>query len=373
MNSEIEYYLKILSHNQKDPASWYNLLHTVRRTEQSCDEIVRAIQHIIDLYPDSREAHFVLADLLIIYGHFKAGFEKLEERFKHSNYAYAFNLYRQGLKTGASKVKSSSTSGITSKTWHGENLAGKTLLIISEGGLGDSIHFLRYIPLLNRYGCKVFLRLQEPLHCLFRHLDAQIITKELLIPKLDFHVFMMSLPYCCKTDLSNIPPQVKIPSTLSPVKGRIGIVWKGSPETPSDKYRSLSLTQLEPLFKISGLVYVSLQQKVTTDEDKLLESYAVERPSLDSFTDTVRVMERCELVISVDTSMAHLAASMGIPTWILIQYVADWRWLIHRNDSPWYPSVTLFRQSPQNSWDEPILDLTQSLLKKVEICGRPGG
>ena len=217
MNPETEYYLKILSRNPKDLESWYNLEYAVRRTEQSCDGVVRAIQHIIDLHPDSREAHFVQADLLIIYGHFKAGFEKLEERFMHSSYAFAFNLYRQGLKNRfTNKIKSS--RGITSKTWQGENLAGKTLLIISEGGLGDSIHFLRYIPILKQYGCTIFLRLQEPLHCLFRHLDAQIITKELLVPKLDFHVFMMSLPYCCKTELSNIPPQVNIPCALSPVK-----------------------------------------------------------------------------------------------------------------------------------------------------------
>jgi hypothetical protein len=374
INTEIEHHIKILSQNPTDKESWRYLAYTARRTERSCDRIVRAIQHIIDLHPDSWETYFVQADLLIIYGHFKAGLEKYEGRFMHSSYASALHLYRQGLKhrfttpgglpdflTGASKVKSSSTSGITSKTWQGENLAGKTLLIFSEGGLGDSIHFLRYIPILKQYGCKVFLHLQEPLHCLFRHLDAQIITKKLRIPKPDFHVFMMSLPYCCKTDLSNIPPPVKIPCTLSPVKGRIGVIWQGNPENSNDNYRSLCLAQLEPLFKIPGFTYVSLQQKVSKDQDKRLESYAVERPSLDSFTDTVRVLERCELVICVDTSVAHLAASMGIPTWILIPYIADWRWLIHRNDSPWYPSVTLFRQNRLNSWDEPILNITRSL------------
>jgi ADP-heptose:LPS heptosyltransferase len=130
---------------------------------------------------------------------------------------------------------------------------------------------------------------------------------------------------------------------------------------------------LEPLFKIPDFTYVSIQKKVSVDEANLLESYGVERPSLDSFTDTVRMLERCELVISVCTSVAHLAASMGIPTWILIPYIADWRWLIHRNDSPWYPSVKLFRQNRVNSWEEPILEITQSLLKKVEICGHPGG
>ena len=102
------------------------------------------------------------------------------------------------------------------------------------------------------------------------------------------------------------------------------------------------------------------------DEDKLLESYHVERPLLNSFTDTVRALERCELVICADTSVAHLAASMGIPTWILIPYVPDWRWLLNRNDSPWYPSVKLFRQNRLSSWDEPILEITQSLLKKKE-------
>jgi hypothetical protein len=133
----------------------------------------------------------------------------------------------------------------------------------------------------------------------------------------------------------------------------------------NDKHKSLCLAQLEPLLKIADLTYVSLQQKATLEEDNLLESYDVERYSLDSLTDTVRALEKCELVICADTSVAHLAASMGIPTWILIPYAADWRWLLHRTDSPWYPSVKLFRQTVLNSWDEPILEITQSLLKMI--------
>jgi hypothetical protein len=354
MNPEIEYYLKILSHNPQGQETWGSLCCTVLRTEPSCERVVRAIQHIIDLHPDAWEAYLAQSGLLLLYGHLKAGFEKYEGRFKDSKFTSVLNLYRQRGK------------GIAFKTWQGENLAGKTLFILFEGGLGDSIHFLRYVPLLKRYGCKVFLRIQDPLNCLFRHLGAQIITKDhLRLPKPDFYVFMMSLPYCCKTDLSNIPPPVKIPCTLSPVKGRIGVIWKGNPKYLNDKCRSLSLAQLEPLLKIADFTYVSLQQKATTEEDNLLESYHMERPPLDSFTDTVRVLERCELVICVDTSVAHLAASMGIPTWILIQYVADWRWMVNRKDSPWYPSVKLFRQTVLNSWDEPVLEITQSLPKMI--------
>jgi hypothetical protein len=345
---------------------------------------------MIDLHPDYWEAYFGQADLLLLYGDLKAGFEKNEVRFMHSNYTSSLNYYRQGLKnrfippggvldllTRAKEGKQdrlgeidpSLLSGITSKTWQGENIAGKTIFLFCEAGLGDSIQFLRYVPLLRRqYGCKVFLYLQEPLHCLFRHLDAQIIPKgQLRLPKTDFHGFLMSLPYCFKTDLSNIPPPVKIKCTLSPVKGRIGIIWKGNPKHLNDKNRSLCLAKLEPLFKIPDFAYVSLQQKVSTDEAQLLQSYGVERPSLDSFTDTVRALEKCELVICADTSVAHLAASMGVPTWILLQYVADWRWLLHRSDSPWYPSVKLFRQNRLCSWEEPILEIMQSLLKKVEI------
>ncbi len=327
----------------RDPAAWArrgSLLYMSGDYKQA----MKAYQHAIDLKPDYIEAHLCRATILLFFGDLKNGFEKYESRLKLGD-AYCGWL--------SNKLKS--------RYWQGEEIHGKTLLVIHEGGFGDSIQFLRYISLL-RHCCRVILLLPTPLNCLFANLGVPLlIDGESPIPKHDLHVSLMSLPYCFKTDLLNIPPPVKIECTLSPRKGRVGIVWKGNPKHIRDEYRSLDLAQLDPILAIPGLNFISLQKEVSVDEANHLRTYGIQTPPLHSFTDTVKILEQCELLICVDTSVGHLAASMQIPTWILISSFPDWRWLIQRTDSPWYPSAKLFRQNTLNNWAEPIQEIKKQL------------
>ena len=128
--------------------------------------------------------------------------------------------------------------------------------------------------------------------------------------------------------------------------------------------KSVPLSRLIPLLQIPSISYISAQKVVSIDDAKILCQYGVERPEINSFKDTVRILETSEMVISIDTGVAHLAASMGIPTWVLLHFLPDWRWFIDRSDSPWYPSVTLFRQDRRNDWDGPI----QQIAERLRAC-----
>jgi hypothetical protein len=336
----IEVCSKLLSRHPKDSKLWHNLgfwLLCTRRYEES----VHACQNAIDLKTELLgQAHMNQSHSLLTLGNLKKGFAVHEARLLEQN--------------------------TSTQRWQGEDISGKTLLVHYDGGFGDSFQFLRYIPYLKKYNCNVALFLQPELNGLFQHLGVSLLQERLPICPYDIHVFMMSLPFCFRTELSNIPPPIEIDCCCRPVKGRIGIVWRaGSGFTKEQEYqkdeKSLPLDQLAPLLKIPGTHYVCLQKVVSAEDAKLLDAYAIQRPLVESFGDTVKILEGCERVICADTSVAHLAASMGIPTWILLPYIGCWRWLIDRTDSPWYPSVKLFRQNKASAWDDPIKEVELEL------------
>lgn len=250
--------------------------------------------------------------------------------------------------------------------WKGEEITGKTLLVHQDEGFGDAIQFLRYIPYLKRYGCRVLLFVKPELRCLFQHLEVPLLEEKTFA--CDLHVETGSLPFCCKTNLSSIPPPVNISSRWKPIKGRVGLVWQASIGTMKDAggegiaaSRSMPIEHLTPLLQISGREYVSLQKEVFPSQESFLVCYRVQRPRIESFLDTLRMLETCELVITVDTSVAHLSASMNIPTWILLPFDGSWRWFAERMDSPWYPSVRLFRQEKDKKWEGPIEQIRELL------------
>jgi tetratricopeptide (TPR) repeat protein len=246
--------------------------------------------------------------------------------------------------------------------WQGEDIREKTLIVLPDGGLGDTIQFLRYVPLLQNYGCKVFVDIQPELHCLFG--DFLSANPNSIQESEMVYVDMMSLPYCFRTELHTIPPPAKIKCCLSPKKGVVGVVWRGSRESLYDKRRSIPLSQFATLFSLPGINYICLQKEVSEEEERILAHYEVKRPPINSFLDTVEQIEKCEYVISVCSSVAHLSGSMGVPTLIPLAFNHCWRWLKDRIDSPWYPSVRLFRQKRHEDWSEPLKEIQQFLTKK---------
>jgi len=250
-----------------------------------------------------------------------------------------------------------------------ENLQGKSILIHTEQGLGDSIQFFRYIPLLVQRGAQVTLEIQPSLIPLFYHWrnTVTLIGAGSTLPVCDYHCPMMSLAHLFKTDLATIPlsiPYVSIDATrvdicrkmLPPTNHkRVGITWRGSHLNESNHKRSTTLKTLLAIHQ-HNLDFICLQQDVTIDEKKLLDEHKVSYYSLElsTFEGTAALISCLDLVVTIDTSIAHLAGAMGKPVWILLPFSPDWRWLLERVDSPWYPSARLFRQTKIGDWNTPL-------------------
>ncbi len=252
-----------------------------------------------------------------------------------------------------------------SPRWDGSRLpAGRTLLLVSEQGLGDTLQFVRYATFLAGMGARVLLWIEPALMKVLQTCPgvSGVHSKAEAPPAHDLHVPMMSLPLLCGTTLESVPP----PAELAPEVGRrqhwaaflsmlghprVGLVWSGNPRHINDQARSMPLQALAPLFGLRA-DFVSLQKEVREqDKPGLLRHPLLDATDqLDDLADTAALIANLDLVISVDTSVAHLAASLGKPVWLLLPHAAEWRWLRERNDSPWYPGMRLFRQSVPGDW-----------------------
>ena len=262
--------------------------------------------------------------------------------------------------------------------WLGaESLQDKTILLYGEQGLGDFIQFCRYVKLVADLGANVILEVPQLLTVLMKGLDgvSQLVVKGKELPFFDYQCPLLSLPLAFKTNLDNIPNpsgyinldsypnkttewKVRLGSKLKP---RVGLVWSGNPHHKNDHNRSILLRDILP-FLPNQLEYVSLQKEVREVDKLTLDSnpHILNFSShLNDFVDTAALIENLDLVISVDTSVAHLSGALGRKTWTLLPNVPDWRWLLDRGDSPWYPSMKLYRQTCIGDWNS-VLDRVKS-------------
>ncbi|MEQ1935217.1 MAG: hypothetical protein ABL962_15255, partial [Fimbriimonadaceae bacterium] len=258
-------------------------------------------------------------------------------------------------------------------------LEGKTILLHSEQGYGDTLHFCRYAKLVAALGARVILEVQPTLLPLLANLEGthQVIPKGDALPHFDYHCPLLSLPLAFKTDLETIPadiPYVFSDTTHAAMwrdklgkktRLRVGLVWSGSPAQANDHNRSIALAQLLPLLH-EGVEWISLQQDVRASDAGLLSQRTDIRQfgdQLKDFADTAALVESMDIVVTVCTSVAHLAGAMGKPTWVLLCFNADWRWLLDRADSPWYPTARLFRQPAIGDWTTVISSVSKELAK----------
>lgn len=250
--------------------------------------------------------------------------------------------------------------------WKGENLKGKTILVWNEQGFGDTLQFVRYVPLLQQKGANVCLRVQPTLKRLIeRNFEGlKLIEPKEEIPKVDFQIPIMSLPQY----FGNIPIALQKPIISnqktkllgeSP-KFKIGLVWAGNPHHPDDQKRSMPARFFARLLKRKNLDWYSLQVGKAMDDlkDSKLTALA---PMIEDFVDTAQYIEELDLVISVDTAVAHLAASMNKKVWLLLDSAPDWRWSLDDSKSVWYPSVRIFRQEKAGDWNGLIKSVLQAL------------
>jgi tetratricopeptide (TPR) repeat protein len=275
------------------------------------------------------------------------------------------------------------TPALTFPQWSGESLEERSILILPEQGYGDEIQFVRYLSELKQRGAsRITLLCKTPLKRLFSTLDTidRIITSVEEIEEHDYWSFLLSLPLHMNTTLDTIPAQLPYLSVNEAwINHRIthndtfhvGIVWRGSASHDNDHNRSLStLSMLEPLWKITGTTFFGLQKELSAEDAALLRNTPIIdlSASMEDFADTAALISQLDLVICVDTAVAHLCGALAKPCWVLLPYtLCDWRWLQKREDSPWYPNVMrLFRQNSPNEWNKTIQEVADALEKRVQ-------
>jgi tetratricopeptide (TPR) repeat protein len=324
------------------------------------DEAVVSYRKARAIGKDDADLNFSEAMALLTLGDYRAGFEKYEARWR---------------RTGMPAQKG------RGRPWLGEYpLSRKTVLLHAEQGLGDTIQFARYVPLLAAAGAKIVLEVQRELTALMTRLPggATIVARGEALPPYDAHCPLGSLPLALRTEPDNVPAQIPYLSAdeawfakWSPRIGaltrpRIAIAWSGNASHFNDRNRSIAFARLEPLLASEGrgARFISIQRDVRAeDADKLAAETRVTHlgGDLESFTDTAAVIALSDLVIAADTAVAHLAGAMGRPLWVLVPFAPDWRWTLNGETSPWYPTARLFRQTAPGDWDGVIASVAAEL------------
>jgi glycosyltransferase involved in cell wall biosynthesis len=274
--------------------------------------------------------------------------------------------------------------------WDGSPLDGRIIFLYAEQGLGDTLQFARYAPMVAERGGRVILECQSEIASLLRGLAGveQVVVRGEQRPPFDVHASLLSLPHLLGTTLETVPAEIPY-LTVDPARVaawgeyldaeaeaglRVGLVWGGNPDHKADRRRSISLDALAPLAQVPGVHFFALQkgpaavQADTPPEGLKLTNLG---PLLGDFVDTAAVLEHLDLVITVDTSVAHLAGALGRPFWGLLAVAPDWRWLLEREDSPWYPTARLFRQESFGDWSAVVERVAKSLAELAPAKSAP--
>jgi tetratricopeptide (TPR) repeat protein len=324
------------------------------------DEALASFDRALALSPQMAEAHWNKALLQLSRGEYEAGWPGYEWRWRRGGAV---------------------PRDFAQPQWRGETLTGKTILLHAEQGFGDTVQFARYVPMVAGLGAKIILEVPDRLQPLLNGIDGVValVSRGDALPTFDLHCPLLSLPFVFGTTLATIPAPVpylrapaarieawraRLPQTGKP---RVGIVWSGKSSHNNDHNRSIALSRLAPLMAVPGIEFVSLQREYRDADRVALGNFpALLRldETLADFADTAAVVAQLDLVIAVDTAVAHLAGALDKPVWILLPYVVDWRWLLGRDDSPWYPSARLFRQPQIGDWDSVITRLASRLAQQ---------
>ncbi|MBN2314924.1 MAG: tetratricopeptide repeat protein [Sedimentisphaerales bacterium] len=347
-----------------DDAEAYNTMASVLMKKGYQNEAIENYRRALTLKPDYVEAHCNLGMILLLNGQFEEGWSEYRWRLQtHNNTC----LQRYSI-----------------PCWDGSPFVGQKLVVHYEQGFGDNIQFIRYLPMVKSRGGTVICETLKPLSGLLRAfpgidelIDAPINDNSLL--EMCLHVPLLELPRIFGTTLHTIPCNIPY-LHADPIKAKrwrerltgknfkVGIVWAGQSTHTEDRSRSCHLRDFLRLAKIPGVQLISLQKGVATRE---IEELAQKGPitnlsdKLNDFSDTAAVIENLDLIISVDTAVLHLSGAMGKPAWALLSSSPDWRWLLARHDSPWYPTIRLFRQRRYGDWKEVFNRITEELNLRI--------
>jgi len=329
---------------------------------------IKSYDRAISLEPCYTEAYWNKAILKLLLGEFEEGWKLYESRLKRGNLKHKYKIFDE------------------SKSWRGEKkIVGKTLLIFGEQGFGDVIQFSRYIPLLDKFNCKIILYVKKELVNLLETLGKSItvIGMHNPIPQHDFNCPIMSLPLVFKTNISNIPNQVPY-LRVSETKEKfwqkkigktnnlkIGVVFSGSINHMRDSFRSINFEKFQTLFEnIYSAEFHSLMTDYRDSDKKFIKNsnfLISHEGELHDFSDTAALISSLDIVITVDSVVAHLAGALNKAVWILLPYNADFRWMEGTSNSKWYPSAKLFRQKNRSDWSQPIEEINLALKGFVKV------
>lgn len=340
-----------------DLPTWFMRGNTLRMLMRH-DEAIEAYDRVLAVDPENVMSHFSKAFVYLAMGDFERGWPEYEWRWKEDQVGKSGRSFAQPLWLGDSPLK------------------GKTILLHAEQGLGDTLQFVRYVERVKSLGAKVILEVQLPLKRLLERMTSAdaVVSRGAPLPPFDLHCPLLSLGLAFGTDGVSIPATVPY---LSPdshrlqqwqsrlaarTRPRVGIVWSGNPKHLDDHNRSIPFSMWQPLLD-DRFEWFSLQ-KVVRDEDQAhLDASGVRHfgDALEDFDDTAALVHEMDGVISVDTSVAHLAGALGRPLWVLLPYLPDWRWLLRGSSSAWYPSARLFRQPKPGDWQSVFDTMAQEI------------
>jgi tetratricopeptide (TPR) repeat protein len=360
-NEAIENYAQAVRF-KPDFAEAYNHLGVVLNILERPDEALENYKKVLKYDPDYIEVHWNMSLALLRTGRLTRGWKeyqwRLNPELRMTTYPHRYEIPK----------------------WDGSFFTTKRLLVHYEQGLGDTLHFVRYLPLVKARGGTVILEVRKPLYKLLQNcpgvdefVEASLEKKPAL--KFDYHISLMDLPRIFGTTLETIPAEVPYiyPSPakvsywrnkLASEEFKVGIVWAGSSEHDKDRYRSCSLKCFAPLTVIDGVRLYGLQKgQAAVHAQEVPKEMLITNlgNAFEDFTDTAAAIESLDMVISVDTAVLHLAGAMGKPVWALLSFSPDWRWMLNRRDSPWYPTMKLFRQKKRGQWETLFQNVAEQL------------
>jgi hypothetical protein len=334
----------------------------------SHDEANVHVQEAVRLQPGYADAHKNLAMVWLQQGNYEQGWPEYEWRWR---------------------CKGSTPVSYPQPAWDGSALAGRTVLLYSEQGLGDTLQLIRYAPLVQARGGRVVVLCQPPLLDLLsrcRGID-QVVPRGTPLPPFDVHAALLSLPGLFRTTLATVPADIPylfadeglMASCRRELAARpgfkVGIAWQGSPGYGDDRERSTRLAYFEPLARLPGVRLLSLQKGFGSEQlAEVADRFPVEDlgsrldETSSAFMDTAAVMKCLDLVVTVDTMLGHLAGGLGLPVWIAQRFAPDWRWQWDREDTPWYPTMRFFRQTEWGRWDPVFARMAAAL--RARLAGK---
>jgi tetratricopeptide (TPR) repeat protein len=324
------------------------------------EDAIPQFRRAVALDPAQAQARFGESLALLSLGRFREGWDAYESRWLDPRFCEGVRRY-------------------DAPRWHGAwagNVAGRTVLVHHEQGLGDTIQFVRYLPMLRALGARVVLEAQAPLLRLLEGLADEVVAEGAALPPHDLCCPLLSLPRAFGTELASIPASVpylradpKLVAAWRHALGpatrlRVGIAFSGSADHPEDALRSIPAETLRPLLALPEVEFHVVQKDIR-DADaatlRTLPGVRARAERLENFAETAALLTELHLVVSVDTSVAHLAGAMGLPVWVLVQSNADFRWLRGRTDSPWYPTARLFRQARALAWEREVAQVAEAV------------